>query len=234
MSSIEIIDFDGDGIDDCHNRSFKRNFSALLRDRRTATQVAVASVHLVLPDLLKDAETHETKKSDWSKEIADHLRSTYPGAAIRAIAGDFNIKRCEGPNPPEEKELQVCPERKWWKTLTSGQRDATGSDPYRYVDSIYARHGDPLRGGTQDRLTEQYRDGDTFRDRRIDFIFWMDARRGIQETPPWSSHDRTCGFLQSRPVGERNCRYFENPQRYSDHRLLWTLVPLDPPESASS
>jgi hypothetical protein len=56
--------------------------------------------------------------------------------------------------------------------------------------TIYARHGH-----NQEALRQQYVDGDARRTRRIDFIFTLQARRtGDQETPPWASHDRTCGL----------------------------------------
>jgi len=93
----------------------------------------------------------------------------------------------------------------------------------RHRDSAYAVHGP-----ADDRLVDQYRDGcndftldgsciNRFIVRRIDFIF------GALAPVVASSRDLTCGIEDSTSF-DPNCDDPDNPHRYSDHRLVWSLL----------
>ena len=63
------------------------------------------------------------------------------------------------------------------------------------------------------------------RKKRIDYLFSEALVAAKQATFPPASHDLTCG-MNPNHLKERqhNCDWLRNPQRYSDHRLVWTLI----------
>ncbi|HEX2196288.1 MAG TPA: hypothetical protein VHJ76_05115 [Actinomycetota bacterium] len=211
---------------------------------------AVASVHYVLDNDFKDDAVAEEHKARWSEQIATKLDQRF-AAEIFAIGGDFNAQRCpkrEEPRVPvtnaernpEVQERSICQniggEEPFWDALS-----AKG-----YVDTVYKRHGAPP--GTDTTLTAQYKDGvlvgtktPRYRDVRIDSIFVRTSGRVVRG----ASHDQTCGYYGD--AGMSNCDIFvtekpwkypydagctcshripTSPDRYSDHRLVWTLVGL--------
>ncbi|MGI8774192.1 MAG: endonuclease/exonuclease/phosphatase family protein [Actinomycetota bacterium] len=193
-------DTDGDGLDDCGVRKVKRSATALLAEKASGLQMAVASVHFLRKvDVITGME--DVKTLEWSVEVARHLRQQYPSAALWSIGGDFNRNRCQGEVIPLEqyREEVICQQRPFWEGLRNEG----------YVDSIYAAHGQ-----TDERLSDQYRfggDGSQYKN-RIDYIFGSGATAFGS-----ASHDLTCG-------GNGSCNDPLNSQYYSDHRLNWALL----------
>ena len=192
-----------------------------------------------------DEGTHGLKANEWMQQIADKLDRRYSrsddGLAEPVhlvddhfISGDLNIKRCvagpsvEQPIPsptpsvtplPEEdepEEPQVCTERSWYANMRTGRA---------YVDSIFALHGE-----TQPELNDQFRDGDTRRKKRIDFLFTKEINAASPSVLTDASHDLTCGLDGSVITRRRNCDDLENNEFYSDHRLLWAFLGPPPDE----
>jgi hypothetical protein len=79
------------------------------------------------------------------------------------------------------------------------------------VDSVFKVHGD-----SQTEMNRQYEDGNSSRDQRVDYI-WV-KRAG---DPERASHDVTCGNSDGT-----NCDILNHPQRYSDHRLVFSIFKL--------
>jgi hypothetical protein len=243
-------DADGDKVDDCKIK-WKRNYSAMFKELKldeqgmpsneTGMTVAVTGAHLAVRGLLKNDQTNTDLKRGWTQELASDLRRGYPSASMRSLGGDFNIARCGNKRPsepgdwPEEDEPpqgEGCETEDWWTGLSDGVREpllgSFGITRWRQVpnrDSVHTIHG------TQDdRLVGQYRDGcididantgscivSNSRTRRIDYIF------GALLPVIASSHDLTCG-MESSSTFDPNCTDVRNPQRYSDHRLVWSLL----------
>ncbi len=151
-----------------------------------------------------------------------------------AIAGDFNDSRCPKKEQTaqwgkDERERTLCDKYKaFWTKLTDPR--VPPQNGRGYVDSIFDRHG-----LTNESITHQYTDGwEVLEDKvhqrghRIDMIF---ARipAGIVQA---SSHDLSCGYSPPDPglnCDERNNSGVPtNNGRYSDHRLLWSLVTRSP------
>ncbi|HEX2294382.1 MAG TPA: hypothetical protein VHN37_03645, partial [Actinomycetota bacterium] len=228
------LDFDGDGIDECRTRTFKRHFLIAFEKLDSDLSAAVASLHFVQKEFLDQhddreveeerdraqTDTNNSKKDDWARQVATEMLQRYENSVTHFfLGGDFNIERCIPPKyepdyearqllgieePPERSD---CTERRWWTSLTG----------LTYADSVFAVHG-----GSQESLDAQYQDGDVVRDRRIDFVF---ARR-TAGTPQFAgaSQDLTCGFPD-------NCLDLNETERYSDHRIVWarTREPEDDP-----
>ncbi len=243
---LQGIDADLDGVADCfENREFKRQFMYAFAELKadpqaecpnppcgTGFRVAVASTHLTTGEHLAK-EYRKSLKKEWSEDVADKLRRKYPatvGVDAYVIAGDFNIHRCENKPEGEPRDyptgtLETCARSSdsWWDALTTGKG---------YSETVYEKHQNDS-GGESDRLHMQYRDGclaqvnaqgecaETdyrFGKKRIDFIF---ARRAPVVA---SSRDLTCGQTGGTNRIPAHCDSSSNPQRYSDHRLVWTLI----------
>jgi hypothetical protein len=214
----EFVDVDLDGIDDCAVPKIKRTASALLQETDPigsesveGSTIAVASVHLLPGDRFKNQDVEESKKDEWSRNTALHLRSQYGDADSFGIGGDFNRQRCEAPLQPlaqlnpggtDYQETSICQERPFWRSL-----QALG-----FRDTIYAAHGysDPT-------LKAQYRYGNQEAQKRIDYLFT--SGKTLYGS---ASHDLSCGGTGS------SCRDKNHPDRYSDHRLNWAFVGLIP------
>lgn len=122
------------------------------------------------------------------------------------LGGDFNAERCENTGYPEGVN---CNQQRWWQVLRFGNG---------FVDSVFRVHGVTPRDNDPDRqreLNHQYKDGNGRRGKRIDFL-WA---KGVNEIRR-ASHDLTCGL-----PGD-NCDRLDRPERYSDHRLVWSTVQL--------
>ncbi|MDQ3985753.1 MAG: hypothetical protein M3280_04565 [Actinomycetota bacterium] len=202
-------------------------FSAF-RERRTrfgatGQPIAVANVHFPLEKHFRTPRAADLTKARWVEDIADELERADPpeglGIGATVIGGDFNSGRCSaapqpiGDEPADNpaatwapvRENPGCSARPFWNALHNRG----------YVDTIYAANSATIN--------QQYRDGDAFRRYRIDHIF----ARGFG-THLDASFDITCGFVPSAPAWQRNCRWLRSSQRYSDHRLQWALLGLDP------
>ena len=188
----------------------------------TRASIAVATVHFPLEKHFVSPQVADMAKARWVGDIADELEENSPteGSEIvgTVIAGDFNSGRCTtGPQPmgaePADKpaktwtlirENPACSARPFWSALLDRG----------YLDAIYAANSATIN--------QQYRDGDALRLFRIDHIF----ARGFSTLD--ASFDITCGFVLSSPAGRRNCMWLRSSQRYSDHRLQWALLGLNP------
>lgn len=222
------VDEDDDGDPDCRWAKWKRQYLAGFDEHRvnrpgrlTGYSFAVASTHFVTASHFKDDDQknesnvrHEEKKTQWTGEIADELSVDFPLLDSYLMGGDFNVHRCR--NKPRldpgdyPATATACETRGWWTGLTGRG----------FLDAILDRHIND--DASRDRLREQYRDGksvntQTYRDKRIDYIFSSSA------TIRRASFDLTCGEGATGRQA-RHCRDFQNPEFYSDHRLLWTLV----------
>lgn len=220
-------DVDRDGEDDCEYAKHKRNYLAQFVERKPGTdkalsgglRIAVANIHFVTPSHLKGGNqslTHETAVDRWTQEVVNALHGEFPVAETYMMGGDWNAERClEDPDPSAPQERATCAERLWW---SNAEQDG-------FVDDIYA-----LYGSSDETLSNQYRDGCDVvgqgsscsdfhhREKRIDFVFHEDA------TVLGASHDLTCGIRDRRSGRAPNCDDLLNHDRYSDHRLVWTLL----------
>lgn len=223
-----LNDLDQDGIPDCPNfpggqKLTKRNGMASFAEIGSSYTIAVSNVHLVRSEHLKDPRE---KKRKWARQLAADLEKFDDSATSYAIGGDFNTTRCE--NPPTQDEPVSCTGLPWWRALTTVGAifDAPPGENqgFAYDDTIYQTHG-VERG--QPALSAQFNDGNLRREFRIDFIFTKSRLSSVGDEPIYASHDLTCG-LTAVPPRERNCKDLRNPERYSDHRLLWTFSATSP------
>lgn len=234
-----VVDEDGDGEDDCVIK-WTRQYSALLFKMPQEHEgspaldqgvtVAVTSTHLLPPSYFDNDSTVENRKEVWTSKLANHLRRTYPGADTYTIGGDLNIHRCYNKSGAEAGDWSpdppLCLERSWWHNLTTSP---TQQNPeYKgFEDPIYELY----RESPNDRLLPQYRDGcavalnaqggcdlDNERRRRIDYVFSF----GMSVLA--ASHDLTCGESPQSGDIPPNCDALMNKSRYSDHRLVWSLI----------
>ncbi|HEV2756770.1 MAG TPA: PKD domain-containing protein [Actinomycetota bacterium] len=214
-----FIDQDGDRDHDCRWAKWKRQYLQGFVElnpsgQTTGYRIAVASVHFVTKSHFASDAQHDTRTEEWVRQVAQGLITTYDPARFDAyaIGGDLNNHRCVNKFEPlnenddvdqalrgDYPQGQACSEDGWWATLTAEQG---------YTDAILDRHRNETTG---DRLVPQYADGNTFRRKRIDYIF----SRLADVTA--ASHDITCG-------APTNCRDFSNAAYYSDHRLVWGLL----------
>jgi exonuclease III len=192
--------------------------------------VVLASVHFTTGRNWIDPGKFSERAKAWVEDIANRMEQRFPGSAMAAIAGDFNEPRCAGSADPRgvtdflgpdlvdeldlapgpNRESITCNERPFWKALS-----ARG-----FKDSVLAANN------TQADLNAQYRNGDWQSGMRIDHVFV----KGSQVND--ASHDVSCG--ESDPGAQqeqprrfrRNCTWLLNAQRYSDHRLVWSLNEL--------
>jgi hypothetical protein len=228
------LDLDEDGTNDCDKPKWKRTYYAFLTEKGAGGQsLAVASVHYVLDEFLKDKATGRAMKAQWSEELVTALRlAAPPQVSSFAIGGDFNQGKCLPLDPAVSvstpldapRESNTCPPTPMWQKFAS----------LGYADAIFTLHGQ-----TNPRLDDQYRDGYlgrgpsiNYRKKRIDHIFVHGAW-----APSSASFDLSCGI--TAPVSfDMNCNEFEtHPDAYSDHSLLWTYIgpvprtPSAPPPS---
>ncbi len=244
------IDADLDGLADCaEKRKFMRQFMYSFVELKAGQQedcanppcgtgfrVAVAATHLVTGEHLARAH-RESLKRTWSSDIVNKLRRKYsPSMDAYVVGGDFNIHRCRNkpssdpPDPATDSydypntqgascDTSESPNQdNWWATMTGARS---------YTETVYERNS-----AAGDRLHAQYKDGcdqllnnngdcddDRFGFKRIDFIF----ARGVPVVA--ASRDLTCGETAGTGNIRPHCdRGSNNPQRYSDHRLLWALI----------
>ena len=125
------------------------------------------------------------------------------GSDARIAAGDFNEDRCV-PHSTDTEATTCAPgiERDWYKRITDG----AVSPNFDFLDAVWQAEC----GGGCSNLNEQYKDGNTTRNRRIDFIF---IKKAIVVR---ASHDLSCGAGTGG-----NCNSEANDDYYSDHRLVW-------------
>ena len=210
-----------------------------------AVEVAVASIHFDPGENLGSEKAPEAK-ARWANEVIVALREAYPGAAIQVIAGDFNESRCAGAPAPSlatsmwadvgadssnqaYQERQICQETLDLEARAadeiSGSDDSlSGHTPMwdtflqnGFLDTVYTANAE-----SQETLDHQYKDGDRDPPRtiRIDHIFVSGAT-----TPLAASYDLTCGEGHASATrGSRNCTWLQNNERYSDHRIVWSLL----------
>lgn len=258
---LDAYDLDGDGEHDCKAASQRRQVYAGFvekDDTNLATDplfVAAASVHMILDADLSEAanaaDVPEDLKAMWSEKIADRLVNRYgsdsPDAYV--IGGDFNQQRCpyqeeegttestpphesvpctlEDSDPYADEGRTEAGEKDFWKSLVNSKG---------YADTVYAMHSvpDEIDETATESMTKQYRDGtsgaiELSRKKRIDLIFASLSDRAILA----ASHDLTCGEdLDSDPAKRGNCQSKAASERYSDHRLVWTLVGMTLPQPA--
>lgn len=239
-------DQDGDGILDCPGmsrsdgrvgkRTTKRHSWAMFSETGSSYSVAAMSLHFVRNSHLKAGKADE-KKRQWVEKVADHLRTMAPSSTTYAIGGDFNIERCPFEGDPATSESVSCDELEWWTVMTTPDDTSTSlREGLGFDDTIWATHG-PARNpdDAQARIDKQYEDGllpdgETANRRglRIDFIFTRSNASSAADEPFYASFDITCGLNPPSGVVP-NCDRFDNPDRYSDHRLQWSFTtPLDP------
>jgi hypothetical protein len=197
---------------------------SVLPDPRT---VALASIHFTTGRNWANKAAFSDQAKLWTENIVGKIQQTYPGADMIGIAGDFNEPRCRGAHDPrgvadfmgpdlvEELDLAPlghgepidCTPRPFWSYLTSRG----------YHDTVLATNA------TQQELDAQYRHGDWKSGMRIDHVFVKGS------SPEAASHDVSCG--ETDPDAQerdprffrKNCTWLLNGQRYSDHRLVWSL-----------
>ena len=234
-----IDDFDGDGKPDCRlkwARQYSASFNEIAlddegepTDRITSLRVAAATVHLVHRQHFEDQIIHADVKNRQVAGLDSHM-NTYEEADAKILGGDFNIHKCSNKNRQEAGDYPEpaiprlptdgCFEWAWWTTLT---------DSRDYLEGVFT-----ARSVEDDRLVPQYKDGcDSLaedrstcddaheRTQRIDFVFGSSPLSVAD-----ASNDLTCGQIppeEDQPEFRPNCLDIFNPQRYSDHRLLWGL-----------
>lgn len=182
----------------------------LVKELRGGTRVSLASVHYA----------HRGDIVEWVNHTVSTLDSTYPSPSkrqIEVIAGDFNVKRCEGGDSWKWESLD-CEENVWYDLLT---------EQFGYTDAVLTASPEEIPQAQLDDVA------------RIDFIF---ARGAVMDG---ASDLDTKRELASLPqCGEVNREYFlegrgaEAPEPcnalfYTDHRLVWSLVgmPIGPDAS---
>lgn len=193
------------------------------------TVAAVASTHMVPGKKSVDAGRRSEirqAKADWFQQIASQMDASWPSAARSFIAGDFNEPRCLVSVGPDEREEGYPAD----SDLDGGLMGATPepvdcarrplhtrANGLAFVDAVHQVHGK-----SQITMNRQYEDGFGTRELRIDHVF---VRGGSILS---ASHDRTCGtgYVADPldPTESQTCDYLSNPDRYSDHRLVWALV----------
>jgi PKD repeat protein len=241
--TVAGLDIDEDGFLDCDKPTWKKHavasFTRLNADgEKTEETIALASVHFVPPSFLAPDSTlanlnppssRQGIYKDWAREVALNLQSLFDKDDDHTdgyvLAGDFNAQRCDKkPDDDLQRENVDCEpggqHQKWWEKLRSKLDEGKGP----FLDSVYRKHGtynrelppakrQEARNQAQKELTHQYDDGDHKRDNRIDFIWVKDATQ-----IDGASHDLTCG--------SPNCDDLNETDRYSDHRLVWSIFHL--------
>jgi hypothetical protein len=223
----------GDGSNGCHiryERAWIQGFEETVGDAKIAT----ASVHNPSSPQLEGLapEQRDPYVKHWSEKVADYLKRRY-GSLVQhlTLTGDFNLKRCADPATGQPQEPVTCQQRQWWTAMTTSD-PAKNNRIYQFGDAVYDR---VVAEGRASVDPYQYWDGcETFdngqcltdrqRDKRIDYIFDR-AAGSVPATPYMASHDLTCGVVvKGFDTAKRNCDELKNPERYSNHRLVWAFV----------
>ncbi len=209
-------------------------FRELVNGSPTGLAIAVATVHFPRANVFNPSDNDPNTpdepsdwKGKWAEKIATKMEDDYKDAfnglpADRyAITGDFNAGKCDGSlepsgDEPADKpasssaaaqihENPACIPRSFWTQLAS----------LGYVDTVFAANSASINF--------QYQDGKG-KDRafRIDHIFAKGDNSYLD-----ASFDLTCGEVDSVPTIQQTCTYLLNPQRYSDHRIVWAMLGLD-------
>lgn len=222
----------GAGANGCHVR-YQRAWIQGFRELDGSASVAAASIHH--PSSLQTGALSEEQRDlyvrHWSEKIADYMRRRYDSRVSHLVlAGDHNMKRCPPPPSDQLSEPVVCEQRQWWTAMT-GADPARNNRTYQFGDAVYDR---VVAEGQAD-LRPQYVDGCAnfdlgacqgffFRSKRIDYIFDRPTANPPTQTPTYASHDLSCGITVKFDPGRRHCDHLRNPERYSDHRLVWAYV----------
>lgn len=239
---VAMFDADKDEEDDCRVKWLRQYTGSFTKfdvddngvptDTLSTLVVAAASVHLIERSHFNREDDHAAHKRKVASQLAVHLWQRY-GPVERIMGGDWNIHRCsnkignvEDPDVSMDypTDDQSCAQHTWWAHLTSER-------PYQ--DAVYTARA----AADGDRLEPQYRDGceelsenegcvPNYRHQRIDFV-WNLGRTVPEGTEPGgtvtdASHDLSCGEVMSQAYAP-NCSDVKNPERYSDHRLVWGL-----------
>jgi hypothetical protein len=187
---------------DCEKAYYKRHAVANFKVRDSARTVAVMSVHLVKPSHLKNDQTYRRNTyNSWVQGLSSGLELMFDADAY-VVGGDFNVERCASGNEGNKEGLK-CNQQLWWRSLRFKKT---------YLDSVFRVHGTGGGQDAQDELDHQYKDGNKTRSLRIDAIWGKNFSRISR-----ASHDLSCG----KPD---NCDRLNNPQRYADHRLVWSVL----------
>jgi hypothetical protein len=99
----------------------KKNAFVLATQKSSNLDVALASVHFTPVGDIKTKAISDSLRGTWSKQIANTLKSKYPGAGLTNIGGDFNTVRCFS------GAFSSCKLAAFWKYLSTNG----------FVDSLY-------------------------------------------------------------------------------------------------
>ena len=249
-----IVDADGNEESDCII-GWKRNWIQGFTEIETSggddlMDFGVATIHFPseteTPGFTPEERAGQV--DTWSDKIIAALELRYEDDLDAfSLGGDLNHERCsvEAPvdpttgkdgEPDEFSNSQTCGEYGWWT-------DLTGESSHDYEDAIYYRHG-----ANDEDLDAQYNDGcdaapnaqtglcepatQRERKKRIDFVFWKLTEASTTQPDVAASHDLTCGQASGNPNSDPeiffNCDHLINPERYSDHRLVWSFIEFPP------
>jgi len=178
---------------------WKQQAFAAVQEKTGGFSLALASVHFTPTEEMASEETAFARKGRWVDAIARHLSEAFPRQNTRVIGGHFNNRRCvtKTTNPPEQADCDPPGpggETPFWTTLTQAV------PPFRYQDSAFAIHG-----ASDATLQDQYRRGNGFAKKRIDFVF---ARAKVV----LAAHDTTYGATKG------------DADYISEHRLVWAQL----------
>jgi hypothetical protein len=222
-------------------------------DSSAAANFAVASVHFSF-GFSTESDAIEGK-GIWAGEVANRLEKKFPDADMYFIGGDFNEVRCRNaPGAPVLYGLEAGLDEpadsgpdeegdQYVESLVCSERETHAKLAGKgFVEAVYAANArtsrslkddvdlhSPLLNDTSalsrfDTLNRQYLDGDRVRQKRIDHIFVKGATTSLA-----ASYDLTCG--QVADARASNCKWLQNPERYSDHRMVWALAGINPKPS---
>ena len=190
------------GADESRNAAkprWKQQAFAAVQEKSGGFSLALASVHFTPTEEMASEAAAFARKGQWADAIARHLSETFPKQHTRVVGGHFNNRRCltKTTDPPEQADCNPPGpggETPFWTALTQAVA------PFRYQDSVFAIHG------TSDAtLKDQYRRGDGFTKKRIDFVF---ARAKIVS----AAHDTAYGATRG------------DTDFISEHRLVWAQL----------
>lgn len=178
---------------------WKQQAFAAVQEKTGGFSLALASVHFTPTEEMASEAAAFARKGRWADAIARHLSDTFPKQNTRVIGGLFNNRRCltKTTDPPEQVDCDPPGpggETPFWSALTQAMA------PFGYLDSVFAIHG-----ASDATLKDQYRRGDGFAKKRIDFIF---ARAKIV----FAAHDTTYGATKG------------GAGFISEHRLVWAQL----------
>lgn len=172
---------------------------AAVQEKTGGFSLALASVHFTPTEEMASEEAAFARKGRWADAIARHLSEAFPKQNTRVIGGHFNNRRCltKTTDPPEQADCDPPGpggETPFWSALTQTVA------PFGYLDSVFAIHG--VSDAT---LKSQYKRGDGFAKKRIDFVF---ARAKVV----LAANDTTYGATKG------------DADYISEHRLVWAQL----------